>query len=140
LISRAVDAHEPAHRLRDEIEARSITIRASVAEPGHAPAYQTRIEITQPFVRETHRGQHAGSVVIDQHVALGNQTRQDGTPVIRTQVKRDRALVTIIIGEIPGKPILDRALLAHRIALARCLDLDDLGAKVAEQHRAERTG
>jgi DNA-damage-inducible protein J len=44
LVVRAVDAHEAAHGLRDEIERRPVTIRAGQPEAGDVAAYNIRLD------------------------------------------------------------------------------------------------
>ncbi len=140
LIRRTVHAHEAAHRLGDEIEAGPVAIRTGGAEPGDAAAHQARVDFAQARLVEAHRGEHAGAVVVDQHITLRDQPRQDVAAFVGAQVQRDRALVAVVVGEIPGQPVPARALVAHRVALAWRLHLDDVGTKIAQQHGAERTG
>ena len=54
-----------------------------------------------------------------------------------SQIQTQRTFVAIELGEIPREPIADRTLTADRVTLRR-LDLQDVGAEIAEQRGAER--
>ena len=92
-----------------------------------------------PCLGETHRGEDSRAIVVDQHVALRDQPRQDVAPFVVAQVERDRTLVAIVVGEIPGETVPARPLLPDRIALARRFHLEDVGTEIAKQHGAEWT-
>ena len=61
-------------------------------------------------------------------------------PLLAAQIERQRALVAVEPGEIPGKTILDGALSAERIANAGRLYFDDVRAHIGEHAGAERPG
>jgi hypothetical protein len=56
------------------------------------------------------------------------------------QVDGDAALVAVDRGEAQGHAVLAIAEVAHVIAAARSLHLDDVGAEVGEHHRAVGAG
>jgi len=56
------------------------------------------------------------------------------------QIERERALVAVEPGEIPGKTVLDGALSAERIANAGRLHLDNIRAHIGQHAGAERPG
>ncbi len=136
----AGDAHEATHRLGDEVEGRAVAIGAADAEAGDVAIDEVGLELFQPRRAEPHLVEDAGAVILDQHIALADQPRQHLAPLGRAQIEGDRPLVAVIGGEIPAQPVAYGALMAHRIALAGRFHLDDVGAHIGEQHRAERAG
>lgn len=136
---RAVGSHVPGHGLRDEVEGRAVGVGASRAIAVHARHDQIGVDLRQPRFGQAHLVERTGSKIFGQNVGVGQQVFQNGDALGRTQVQLDRALVAIEPSEIPRQPIDDMALLAHGVA-ARRFDLDDVGAQIAQDHRAERTG
>src|SRR5260221_2873906 len=135
----AGDAHEAAHRLGDEVEGGAVAVGAAGTEAGDVAIDEIGLELFQPRRPKPHLFEDSRPVVLDQHVALGDKPCQDVAAFARAQVEGDRALVAVIGGEIPAQPIADGALVAHRVALARRLYLDDVRPHIGEHHRAERT-
>ncbi len=135
----ADDIAQAAHRLADRAEAGAVRVRAGLAvarDPDHDQARVDRRErrvIQAPFL---HR---AGPEVLEQEIGLRDQFLQHVLAGALAQVERDRLLVA---GDDRPPQRRIAVLLpspnAHRIALIRRLDLDDLGAHVAEQLTAER--
>jgi hypothetical protein len=138
--SLAGDAHEPAHRLGDEIEGRATAIRSAAAKPGNIAVDEVGIERPEPRLVETHVYENAAAEILDQDIAAGDQLGEHLAALFVPQVEGQRTLVAVEAGEVPAEPITDDTLSAHRIALAGGLDLDHLGSHVAEDHRAERPG
>src|SRR5712675_1773627 len=139
-IGLAGDAHKPAHRLGDEIEGRAVAIRSAPAKPGNIAVDEVGIERPEPRLVETHVYENSGAEILDQDIAAGDQFGQHLAALFVPQVEGQRSLVAVETSEVPAEPVADDTLLAHRIALAGCLDLDHLGSHVAEDHRAERPG
>jgi len=93
----------------------------------------------QPLPAEVPFLERAGPEVLEQEVGLCGELEQEGLAFRLAQVERDRLLVAR--DHRPPERRVARLLPApdsHRVALARRLDLDDLGPKVAEQLTAER--
>jgi hypothetical protein len=66
--------------------------------------------------------------------------REHRPPLLCAEVERQRALVAVEPGEIPGEALAGRALAAQGIADARCLHLDDIRAHIGQHAGAERPG
>ena len=105
-----------------------------------------RVQPRQLGVVEPESGEPAGPEVLDEDVAARDQATQDLGPLRAPQVEPDAALVPIDGEEVGGRPRAGRLLpdprrppAAGRVALGR-LDLDDVGAEVAQEHRAVRPG
>ena len=93
----------------------------------------------EPVVAETPLLERADLEVLDQHVALRDQPGEDLLPRLHRHVERHRALVAVHAEEIRGLLLRERRAPGARVvARARRLDLDHVGAHVAEHHRAER--
>ena len=109
---------------------------------------EPRVQPTQRLVIEAEPREPADPEVLDQDIAALEQPAQDGRAVGLLEVEPDAALVPIdreVVGRGPGlargrrRPDPRRSPAAGRVALGR-LDLDDVGAQVAQQHRAVRPG
>ena len=72
----------------------------------------------------------AGLEVLDQHIALGGQAAHVGAALLGAQVERDALLVAAV--DLPEQGHAVFLPLAQRIAVARRLDLDDLGTEVGQ--------
>ena len=73
LARRAGDRHQPAHALRDLIEAGPLVIGAVLAEAGDAAIDDARIDLAQALVIDAELGLHVGPEVLDHHVGLLHQ-------------------------------------------------------------------
>ncbi|MCY1536664.1 hypothetical protein D9M68_721280 [compost metagenome] len=138
IVLAAVQAHESAHRLGDEIEGGPVAIRTGGAEAVDAAMNDVRTQRFQGIVAETHLFHDAGTVVFDHDVAGGNQLAQDVLALLAVQVQRDRSLVAVVVCEVPAQTILDHALAADRIAFPGCFYLDDFGPHVGQDGGAIR--
>ena len=78
-----------------------------------------------------------GAEILDQRVALGSKAQHQLLRAGLLQVERDAALVAAVHAPPGGLALVAGAPLPHRVAGAWRLHLDDIGAKVAEQPRAE---
>jgi hypothetical protein len=86
--------------------------------------------------------QGARAKALDQHVGLGGRDQLDEKvlPARIAEVQRDRFLVARDqLGEERGA-VPRLAEMPDLIAAPRILDLDDVGAEVAEEHRHRRAG
>ena len=142
----AGDRHQPADGLDDEVVAGPVGRRAARSVARDREVDEPRVERPQRLVVEPEPGEAIAPEVLDQDVRVGQQPAQDRRAVGALEVEAEAALVAVDREEIGGgpRPGLDRAdprrtPAAGRIAL-RWLDLDHLGAEVAEQHRAVRPG
>ena len=137
-----VTAHQPAHRLQQEVVAgqRGRLVRRR-AERGHRAGHEPRVDRAQRVAVEPPGRDQPRAEGLDQHVGpraeLAGQRAVDGVG----QVERDRALVAVqaeVVGALAVVP--GRAPGARVVAAVRPLDLDHVGAEVAEQHRRQRAG
>ena len=136
----AADLREAAHRLEDPGEAWPPGIGTVLAEPGDPQDGEARIEALQPGSRDAPAVERARAEVLDQHVGVGHQPGKEIAAFGHAKIERDALLVAV--GDLPPQrhAVLVRRQRAQRVADARHLDLDDLGAIVAQQTRRERAG
>ena len=84
--------------------------------------------------------ERAGPEVLDDHVGRLGEPAEHVLALRRAQVER-HALAPAAFDRPEQRVAVDeRPDLAHEVAAARLLDLDDFGALLAEQSRAERCG
>ena len=135
----AGDAHEPAHRLQQQVVAGQARGALGGAERGDRARHKARVALAQRVAAEPPRGHQAGAEGLDQHVgALAERPRQLAVAVV-DEVERDRALVAVeaeVVGRVLAVP--RRSPGARVVAAAGALDLDHVGPEVAERHRRER--
>jgi hypothetical protein len=140
-LRRAGDRHQPGARLREQVEPRRRRVGAGSAESGHGRRDEPRVRLAHRGERESEALEHAGREVLDDDVRARRETpdrlRAGGT----RQVERDRLLVAIDAQVVRGHAaarVVRRPPGARHVALGRVLHLDDAGAEVGEEHRAER--
>ena len=138
----ARDRHQPAHGLQQEVVAgQRGGLVGGRAERGHRAGDEPGVVLAQRVAVEAPGADQPGPEGLDQHVgAQGELTRQRAI-VLVVEVERERALVAVqaqVVGALALVP--RRAPGARVVAAVRALDLDHVGAEVAQQHRGERAG
>ena len=101
---------------------------------------------SRSFGRDVPLLERAGPEVLDEHVGGRREPAEEVLALGRAQVERDALAAAAF--DRPEQRVLavgvagvdERPDLAHEVAAARLLDLDDLGALLAEQPGAERRG
>ena len=141
LVRKAVDVAEASHRLRDGGVARALGVRPGLAVPGDAREDDAGIHRRQLLVAEVPALERAGAEVLGDDVRDAHELEQQLLPLRLAQVQRDALLVPRLDGPPEGAAfVAGLAPVAERIRLAGRLDLDHLGAHVAEQPAGERPG
>ncbi len=135
---RAGDRHQPAHALRDLIEARTLVIGAILAEAGNAAIDDARIDRAQAFIVDAEPGLDVGTKILDHDVGLFHKPPKHFKTFLVLQIERHRAFVAVQILEIRAMARAAR-LFAGGILHQR-IDLDDIGAPVRELPHAGRPG
>ena len=93
-----------------------------------------RFEAEAPF------GEPARAEVLDDEVAAGRDPRHEGPALFRAEVDGERALAPGDRGPPQAVAVAGHPPPSHRVALARRLDLDHLGAVVGQQLAGEGPG
>ena len=138
LARRAGDRHQPAHALRDLIEAGALVIGAILAEAGDAAIDDARIDLAHALVIDAELGLHVGAEILDDDIGLLRQAPEHLEALWILQVERHRALVAVQVLEV-GTVARAARLLAAGV-LHQGVDLDDIGAPVRELPHAGRPG
>ena len=132
------DGHQPAHALRDLVEARAAVIRPVLAESGNAAVNQTRVDRVERLVIHPQAVLDVRTVVLHHHVGFFDQSLEQLQPLRRLQVQGDAFLVAMQVLEIRAQPRTAQGGVAfHRLGQ---LDLDGIGAPVRQLAHAGRTG
>jgi hypothetical protein len=136
-VLRAVDAHQPGHRLHSGVVAGQAAIGTVIAEAGDVAIDQLReLRLEHLLVADAPFLERAGLEVVDQDVGGLEQAQQHLAPLGLGEVERRHALVAVHADEVRRGAVAERrAPVAHLVALRR-LDLDDVGAVVGEHLRA----
>ena len=136
----AADLGKTAHRLEYAREARPVAIGPVLAEAGDTQDGEPRIDLLQPCPGDAPAVERARPEILDQNVGIGDQPAEQVAAGGLAEIQRDASLVAI--GDLPPQrlAVLVRRQRAQRIARARHLHLDDLGAIVAQQTGSERPG
>ena len=140
--------HDAAHALRQEIVAGARRVGSGLAEAGDRAIDQAREVVLDLLVGEVVARHVADLEILDEHVAARDQQLGDLLAFGLRDVERDRPLVAVdgeVVGAFAGVlavAALDerRAPFARVVALAGPLDLDDVGAQIAEHLRGGRAG
>ena len=148
LVGRPGDRHEPARRLDHEVVARPIRGRPDRAVARDRQVDEPRVERGGASRRRSPRRANPPTRKFSTSTSPSlEQPAQDGGALGALEVEPDAALVAVdrqVVGGGPrpvGRRRSDprRPPAARRVTLGR-LDLDDVGAEVAEEHRAVRPG
>jgi hypothetical protein len=130
-----VEGREAGHRLDHRPEPRAIPIRAVLAPAGDAREDQAGILRGQRVPAESPFLERAGQEVLDQHVGLTAEPPQERLPSCVGQIQGDRALAAGV--DLPPELAAIPEPGAQRIAAPWILDLDDVGAVVAQDGRQD---
>ena len=141
LVGVAIDVAQATHRLTCRCEADAILVAAGLAIARDARIDQPRIlghRLLWSDVPFLHR---AGAKVFEGNVGLGHQLECEFLAFRYAQVERDNLFIACQ-ARPPERVLVDAlaAPFAHRVALRRRLDFDDLGAKIAKQGCAIGSG
>src|SRR5690606_36047435 len=136
------------HRLDDEVVAGTGRERTRLAEARDRAVHDVGPHGAQALVVEAIAGELADLVVLDDDVAVADEVAHRLLSGGAGDVEHDRALVAVgrqVVGGVRGLAPLAvreerRAPAAGIVAAARLLDLDDIGAEVAEALAAPGPG
>ena len=132
LARQAGDRHQPAHALRDLIDAGAMAVRPVLAEAADAAVDDARVDRLHVVVRHLQPVLHLGAHVLDDDVGGLHQAHERRVALRRLQVQRHRALVAVQVLEVEAVAVAGDVLAVGR----RRLDLDDVGAPVGEMPHA----
>ena len=133
---RAGDRHQPAHALRDLVEARPLGVRPVLAEAGNAGEHDALVDLLERLVIDAEAVLHIGAEVLDHHVGLFDQPLEHREPLRRFQIERHAAFVALKILEVGAFARTARTFAFGE--MRRRLDLDDVGAPIGELAHASR--
>jgi hypothetical protein len=119
--------------------ARRSAYGALLAEAGDAQHHQPRVDVEQRVGAEPPLLHDPRPEVLHDHVRVGDELAQQLLPLRPAEVQRDRALVAGDHLPPQAVALAVPAVRAGRVAV-RVLDLEHVGAHVAEQHRRDRRG
>ncbi len=141
----AGEGHDPGLALRDLVVAGPPALGAVVAEAGDRQHHEPRVALHQRVDPEPEALEHPGAEVLDQHVGAVHEPQEHLAVRLGLEVEGDRLLVAVGREEVRRLAIVlgpdeRRPPAPGVVPVARCLDLDDPGAEVAQHHRGVRSG
>ena len=131
----AGNRHQPAHALRDLIEAGPVGVGPVLAEAGNAGIDQARIDLGEGLIVDAEPLLHVGAEILHHDVGLLDHALERGQSRRRLQIERHAALVAVQVLKVRtlARP-------AHRLFRSRRrFDLDDIGAPIGELAHAGRS-
>src|SRR6267154_5046211 len=135
----AGDAGRAAGGLRDHVEGEVFLVGAAGAEALHLAIDDPGLELLDLVIAEAQPLDRARRHVLDRDIGLLQQLANDFEAARRFQIQRQRLLVGVELVEVPRVVVgLARLQAAARIAAARVLDLDHLGAEPGQAFGAGR--
>ena len=147
VVAVAAGGGEAGHHLDDRSVADGVALGAGFAEAGHADDDDVVALLAQPFVAEAEVVHHVGAIVLDHHIGLGDQPREERFAFGRGQVEAERLLVAAVLVEVEVgvPPVLAgrggrRKQGADVVPCAGRFDLDHLCALVGEDFRGVGAG
>src|SRR5262249_4034957 len=139
-VAKAGHLHDPRLALNHRVVSRQLRVRTGLAVAGNRAVDQARIQRGRGRVIEAELAEAAGTEVLDQHVGGLDQPPQRSRAGRRLEIERHALLVAIELVVERADAVDERSPAARIVAMRRLLDLEHLGAHVAEHHRRERTG
>ncbi len=128
---------KPGASLRDEVVGGRARERARAPERRHDPDHERRLHHVNALPVESERHGPGRGVVVDHDVCAREERGAPLAPFLGLEVEDDRPLAAVQRDEVAPEARGDR----HDVAIAvarRRLDLDHLGAEIAEDHAAQR--
>ena len=133
--------HQPGDRLHDRVVRRPGRVRAGLPEGRGARVNDLRIDGTHGLVADAQAIHRAGAKVLDDHVGRLCHAQKHRLASRRLQIEPQAALVPVLRHELHAFAVHELvAQVAGEVAARRLFDLNDVGAQIAEQHGADRTG
>ena len=119
--------------------------RPLIAIHRHGEGDDVRLDLPQRLVTEAEAVHRTGGEIIADDIGLLHQAADEVAAFFRLQIERQAFLAAVARREIAAAvgtidAVLERAADAHRIRAGHAFDLDDLGAEIGEDFRAERAG
>ena len=135
-----VMAANPRHGLGEGAEAGPVAVGAVLAEPGDPDQHQAGVEIVQHVPTDAPALQRARAEVLDHHIGLGGQARNTSAPSGSPRYSPMQRLLRDTIFHHSPWPSSGRAVGPEGVAALGVLDLDHVGAVVAEDLGAQGSG
>ena len=121
-----------------EVVAGAVAKRSILTITADAAEHQPRIHLTEHLEADAETVHHPRPEALNNNIGGGREAEKRLTPQRILEVDRQRALVAVERME-HGRVLVDeRRHPAHVVAAGGVLDLDDIGAEIREQQRAER--
>ena len=123
----------------------AVAVRAVLAVAGDRAVDQPRVDLPQAVVADAQAVQDARPERLEEDVGVAGEAQQHVAALVGLEIDPDRALAPVErqeerrVGALLGALVVRRRP-AHVVAHAGVLDLDHVGAEVAEQQRAEPAG
>ena len=145
LVGAGLDGRQAAERLDHRIVDRLVRPRAFLAEAGDRQVDDPRIDRRDVIVADAESLDHAGAEVLHEDIGCPGDLQQQVAAAGLLEVDGNRALVAVDVEERRRQAAAPVAERAGMVAPARRLDLDHVGALVAQdrgrprprQHRAQ---
>src|SRR5262249_54834866 len=121
----------------DQIVAGPGRLGAALAEARDRAVDEPWVLLPERLEAEAQSLHGARPEILQHDVGPGDEPVENGLALRRLQVQREALLAAVHRHEVRGLAARERWPAARVVALAGLLDLEDLGAHVAQRHRAE---
>ena len=138
-VLKAGHVHDAGFALEHRVVPRQLRGRPGLAVAGNRTVDQPRVHRRDRCVVETKLRQAARSKILNQHVGGLDQPAERRGALSRLEIERDALLAAVEREEEAAGAFHQRRPGARVVAVLRFFDLEDLGAHVAQHHRAERS-
>ena len=95
------------------------------------------IQFAQGGLADSHAVDRSGAVVLHEDVGLLHESLQHFDPPLLREIDHHRALAPVAVGVQRRDAVLALCADATDVTVGRCLDLDDLGALLGQDHRCK---
>ncbi len=114
---------------------RDLRVRSRRAEAGVLAVDDVRLHGALRFVADAHAIADVGDEAVDEHVGCRDETEEDLPALLAAEIEREAPLVLVhlqVRRAVAGRELPEEV--TDVVALPRRLDLDHVGAEVAEDH------
>ena len=137
-------AHHAGVGLHGGVEGGAVASGAGESEPGDGAGDHAGVELAERGIVGAEPPGYAGAVVVDDDVGPADEVGEHLLAAAAAEVDDDAALVALQVHDVGRERAHHqggtRAVELARVLAAGRLDLDDVGAEVAEYRRGERPG
>jgi hypothetical protein len=126
--------------LDDDVERWALTVRASLPEAADGAKDDSKVDGFEGLVSDGQAIKHARTAALNYDVCPRHQLEEEFATVFGLEIEADASLVPVCTQEVGALSTYEVGPERSRHVAAWRLDLNDVGAKIPQDHRREGAG